>query len=313
VSLPALPSRRYFLARRYLLALALASVAPLSATPAGPASASVKAALARLEKKSGGRLGVCILNTETRLRIGHRMQERFSLCSTFKLLLAGLILREIDTGRLKAETPIRFADANLKMAWPDTVARLDDGVMTILALARTSQTSSDNAAANILLDLIGGPAGFTRAVRQMGDTVTRLDRYETDLNLVLPGDVRDTTTPAAMAETVARILMGNVLTPASRTTLINWMVETKTGLKRLRAGLPPTWRAGDKTGTGIADAAWGMVNKYNDVAIVFPPRAAPVIIATYFDADAHYDDMRDLDQAVLATVGKIATKWIHPE
>lgn len=129
----------------------------------------------------------------------------------------------------------------------------------------------------MLLRRVGGPAGFTAFLRRQGDAVTRLDRYEEELNSNLPGDPRDTTSPAAMAALLRRLLAGDVLTPASRARLTGWMQSSTTGLARLRAGLPPAWRTGDKTGTGARGAA-------NVVAITWPPQRPPIIVASYLDA-----------------------------
>jgi beta-lactamase class A len=131
---------------------------------------------------------------------------------------------------------------------------------------------------------VGGPPGFTEFLRQCGDTVTRLDRKEPELNTNLPGDERDTTTPRAMAHTMQTILLGDdVLSAASRERLIGWMKQATTGLARLRAGLPEDWIAGDKTGTGANGAA-------NDVAIAWPPGRKPILIASYLSASGASSD-----------------------
>jgi beta-lactamase class A len=133
---------------------------------------------------------------------------------------------------------------------------------------------SDNGAANLMLAAIGGPAALTRFLRQTGDTVTRLDRTEPSLNEATPGDPRDTTTPLAMLGSAERLWLGPVLAPAGRAQLTTWAIECRTGLERLRAGLPKGWRAGDKTGTGDRGT-------YNDVAIFWPPGRKPVLITSY--------------------------------
>jgi beta-lactamase class A len=262
--------------------------------------------LKTLEAKAGGRLGVCILDTRTGGHVGHRMDERFAMCSTFKLPLAAIVMREADLGRLRLTDTIRFSQKDTVPFAPVTGAHLERGEMTIGALAEAAQVTSDNVAANLLVRHLGGPAAFTRVLRSVGDRTTRLDRFEPALNLVLPGEVHDTTTPRAMAATVSKFLAGDLLTEASRERLIEWMVATRTGDKRIRAGLPGTWRAGDKTGTALAD---GMTDKYNDVAIAWPPGKAPIVVAAYFDTDTRSTEMRDEDQAVLADVGRIAAAW----
>ena len=176
--------------------------------------------------------------------------------------------------------------------------------MSMLAMAEAIQKTSDNTAANLLIREFGGPEAVTQIFRSWGDGVTRLDRYEPTMNNVPPGEVRDTTTPRAFAQTMARLLStDSILQSASRETLIEWMIDTKTGSERIRAGLPHLWRAGDKTGTG-----WGSTynNKTNDVAIFWLPARPPVIVTAYYEADGKYDEVRDADQAVLAEVGRIA-------
>jgi beta-lactamase class A len=174
--------------------------------------------------------------------------------------------------------------------------------MSIGALAEAAQKTSDGTAANLLVAHLGGPARFTQLLRDLGDSHTRLDRYEPELNRTSPGNVRDTTTPRAMAGTVQRLLVGDALSRASRETLIQWMIETKTGLRRIRAGLPEGWRAGDKTGTGHFP---GIANKHNDVAIIWPPKRPPVIMAAYFEAKDYFDPLRPEDETVLADAARV--------
>jgi beta-lactamase class A len=294
------------LSRRTLLAV----VAAAAAAPAAHATTTVITDLPHpftpLEAKSGGRLGVCVLNTATGKVYGNREHERFAMCSTFKLPLAAAILREADRGKLKLDATVPVSKADLVPHAPVVEANLAKGSMTIRALTEAAQKQSDNAAANLLLKQIGGPAGFTQFFRDLSDQVTRSDRLEPEMNRWKPGDDRDTTTPAAMAATVAKILTGDILTPASRDLLIQWMIDTKTGLKRIRAGLPQDWRAGDKTGTGYDD----ICGKVNDIAIAWPPGKPPLIVTGYFNTAGPADDVRDEDQAILAEVGRIAASRI---
>jgi beta-lactamase class A len=297
----------HHLSRRTLLATAAAAAAIMPVAASVPPSASELAtgALAALERKSGGRLGVCILNTATNARVGHRVDERFAMCSTFKLPLAAAILREVDKGKLSLDATVPVSKTDLVPHAPAVEANLAKGKMTLRALAEAAQKQSDNAAANLLLKQIGGPAGFTQFFRDIGDQVTRSDRFEPDMNRWTPGDDRDTTTPAATAATAAKILTGDILAPASRDLLIQWMIDTQTGLKRIRAGLPKNWRVGDKTGTGYDDVC----GKVNDVAIAWPPGKPPLIVTAYFNTAGPADDVRDEDQAILAEVGRIAVAW----
>ncbi|MDZ4776746.1 MAG: class A beta-lactamase [Alphaproteobacteria bacterium] len=267
-----------------------------------------------LEKKAGGRLGVFILDTATGLAQTHRGKEPFGMCSTFKLPLAGVVLREADAGRLDLAERLTYTQADMVNYAPVTSRNLAQGWMTVEALAEAAQKTSDNVAANLLLKRLGGPEGFTAKVREIYAHGFRLDRYETQMNFVPAGEVRDTATPEGMGLIVSNLLApeeGSTrgLAPASRDKLSQWMVDTTTGAKRIRAGLPPEWRAGDKTGT--ADAT-GMPNKVNDVAAIWPtPGGDPVIVVSFYEAPGEFDGTRDQDQAVLAEVGKLAAIWIR--
>jgi beta-lactamase class A len=283
-------------------------------TAMGAMTAAVKAARHRpdVSDRLGGleagqaRLGVCLLNTQTGEMTGHRTEEFFALCSTFKLAMVAAYLREADRGRIDLGEVLAYSQADLLPWAPVTRENLGRGGMRIEDLMRAAQTISDGTAANLLVRRLGGPAGVTDKFREMGDTVTRLDRYEPDLGLVLSADLRDTTSPVAMAQLVRRFTTGDLLRTESRDRLVEWMRETGTGAHRLRAGLPADWCPGNKTGTGRTQ---GTTNKCNDVAIAFPPGRAPIIIAAYFDSGEYTDRVERRHEAVLAEVGKIAAEW----
>jgi beta-lactamase class A len=234
------------------------------------------------------------------------MEEHFAMCSTFKLALVAACLRESDQGRLDLAEILPYSEADLLPWAPVTGRNLASGGMSIGALAQAAQEQSDGVAANLLVRRLGGPAGVTAKLREMGDTVTRLDRYEPDLGLVLSADLRDTTSPLVMAQLVRRITTGDLLKIDSREQLLLWMQNTGTGPNRLRAGLPSAWRTGNKTGTGRTE---GTTNKCNDVAITFPPGMPPIVIAAYFDSGEYTAQIERRHEDVLAEVGRIAAQW----
>jgi len=231
------------------------------------------AAFARIEKDSGGRLGVAVLDTQTGLQSGHREDERFPMCSTFKLLAAAAILRRVDEGSEHLDRRIRFEPKDLVTYSPVTEKHTADG-MTLAELCDAAVTLSDNTAGNLLLAALGGPGGITAFARSLGDMVTRLDRIEPELNEARPGDPRDTTSPAAMTANLRALLIGDALSAPSRAQLTVWLVANKTGDTRLRARLPAGWRVGDKTGTGGNGSN-------NDVGVLWSPGRAPILVSAY--------------------------------
>src|SRR6185437_9834074 len=254
--------------------------------------------LAAIEARLGGRLGVAALDTQAGQRVEHRASERFPMCSTFKFLLVSAILSRVDAKQEKLDRFIHYTRTDLLDYAPITKAHVQEGGMTISALSAAAIEYSDNTAANLLLDVLGGPAAVTHYARTLGDSVTRLDRNEPTLNTAIPGDLRDTTTPSAMLTDIREILLeGQTLSSESRKQLEVWMIADTTGLTSLRAGLPSAWRVGDKTGSGKNGAT-------NDIAICWPPNRAPILITAYFVGSSASDADR---YAALAEVGRIVT------
>lgn len=251
-----------------------AAVAALLATGASPSARAAPApSWAALEARTGGRLGVAVLQVNGDLD-GQRLDERFPMCSTFKWLAAACVLRRVDAGQERLDRRIRFGRQALLPHSPVTSQYVGAPGMTVGELCDAAIRTSDNAAANLLLASLGGPAALTAYARKLGDRVTRLDRREPALNEARPGDPRDTTTPRAMAGLLHATLLGNALSPASREQLARWLQACETNGNRLRAGLPRGWRMGSKTGTGGHGAT-------HDVGIFWPPGRAPVIVAAY--------------------------------
>jgi beta-lactamase class A len=281
-------TRRALLTRRTLLTGSLCALAvpvlggcasriaglPAAATPSGmPPPTGAQRELAELESRFGGRLGVYGWDTGSGARLGHRADERFALCSTFKVLAAAAIVRLRSTRPGLLEQRVHYARGQLVAGSPVTEAHLTDG-MTVAELCAAAITHSDNTAANQLLGILGGPSQVTAFARALGDQITRLDRTEPELNVVPPGDPRDTSTPAQMATTLHSLVLGDALDPVGRDLLTGWLVANTTGGARIRAGLPAGWRVGDKTGTGPAGEA-------NDLAVAWPPNRQPLVISVY--------------------------------
>jgi beta-lactamase class A len=257
--------------------------------------------LATIERESGGRLGVAVLDTLTGARSGHRSDERFPMCSTFKLMASAAVLSRVDAGQERLDRRIRFEAADLMTYSPVTKDRVGGDGMALSELCEAAMTWSDNTAANLILASLGGPAGVTDFARSIGDTATRLDRIEPDLNEAVPGDPRDTTTPAAMVASIRALVVGTALSAASRDRLTRWLVANKTGDARLRAGLPTGWRVGDKTGSGERGTA-------NDVGVAWPPNRAPVIVSVYLTETSGTGGQRD---ATIAAVGRAVAEALE--
>lgn len=250
----------------------------------------------QIEQRAQGRLGVAMLDTGSGLALGWRQDERFAMCSTFKLPLAAWMLALVDQGRERLDARVQYAASEVVEYSPVSGSKAGaEGGVTVAELCSATVSLSDNTAANVLLARHGGPAALTAWLRSVGDFTTRLDRNEPTLNEAALGDDRDTTTPLAMRQTMQQLVLGHALTPASRATLQRWLVETRTGDRRLRAGVPG-WRVGDKTGTA------GSSGTANDIGVLWPPAGgAPVLVTCYLTRSAVPPEQRD---AAIADVAR---------
>jgi beta-lactamase class A len=275
-------SRRELIAGSLIVAPALLSLR----TAADESGRELQLAAERLEQRHGGRLGVAVLDTAKPVPFAHRGDERFALCSTHKCLAAAFVLARVDAKEESLSRRIVYAKENLVPYSPITEKYAGGDGLTVGELCEAAMTLSDNTAANLLLDSFGGPAKLTAYLRSLGDGITRLDRREPELNEAKPGDPRDTTTPVAMLETLHKIVLGAALSASSRDQLTAWLIANKTGDKRLRAGVPKSWRVGDKTGSGANNAT-------NDVAVIWPPGRGPITATAYYAEARASDDERN--------------------
>lgn len=269
--------------RRAVLALGTGTVlfGGLATAAGGPAHAADPAAavtrrLRELEREHSARLGVFARHTGTGRTVVYRADERFPMCSVFKGLAAAAVLRDLDEGGAFLAQRIRYTQEYVTASGygpetgkPENVAN----GMTVGALCSASVSLSDNAAANLLLEELGGPTAITRFSRSLGDRTTRLDRWEPALNSAEPGRVTDTTSPRAIGRTYARLLLGDALAPGDREMLTGWLIANTTNTERFKAGLPADWILADKTGGGHE---YGVAN---DVGVVWPPDGAPIVMA----------------------------------
>ncbi|QNT97506.1 beta-lactamase [Streptomyces griseofuscus] len=295
------------LARRGLLkagialtsAAAVASTGRAAAAPAAPASG----AFADLERRYGARLGVYARNVRTGQVLAHRAGERFAMCSVFKAFAAAAVLRD-EARCAPMEKVIHYPPHDLLPNSP----RTEENQATGMAMAEVCAAAiqySDNAAGNLLLRQLAGPAGLTRFFRSLGDEVSRLDRWEPELNTAIPGDPRDTTSPEALARSIERLALGRALAAPDRERFVTWLKGNTTSGARFRAGLPGGWTIADKTGTGDYASA-------NDIGVAWTTRRTPVVLAVLSTKEGKDDKDAPVDEALIAEAARIAARTVAP-
>ncbi|MFH9404206.1 class A beta-lactamase [Streptomyces sp. NPDC017638] len=298
-----LPRRRLLRAGLALTGAAVAAPAVSATTASAAPDSATRAAqaeLAELERRYGARLGVHARNVRTGRTVSHRARERFAMCSTFKAFAAAAVLRD-HGDRAPLDRVVYYPPRDILPNSPRTEENLATG-MTVAALCAAAIQYSDNAAGNLLLREVGGPAGLTRFFRSLGDQVSRLDRWEPELNTALPGDLRDTTTPEAIAGSLARLTLGRALAAADRERLVGWLKGNTTSTDRFRKGLPAAWVVADKTGTGDYATA-------NDIGVAWTTRGTPVVLAVLSDKSA---PNAPVDQALIADAAAVVARVLAP-
>lgn len=298
--------------RKFMLSSSLLLLGGCMAKPNASGDAAGKQALddvpqiAEVEKRIGGRLGVALVDGDGALIMSHRGGERFAMCSTFKAALASVLFAAHHAGTVDMFAKFALTPADRVPYMPFVEEKLAaKEPVSLHQLAAAAVMTSDNAAANLILNAVGGPQAFTDFVRTQGDTITRLDRMEPELNENAPGDPRDTTTPEAMAKLMHKLMIEDASLDIDKVTLQKWMKDSKTGATRIRAGLPKGWPVGDKTGTAPGGIA------VNDIAIIWPSTAEyaakPVILTIYTDRPKA--SIKEVD-AAMAYIARLATQMI---
>jgi beta-lactamase class A len=286
---------------KFLTLLLTALFVPLVAAKTDESRGDITA-FADLEKQhAGGRIGVVAIDSSTNRRVDYRSDERFIMCSTFKVLAAAAVLKRVDENKEKLDRFVRYGEAQLLSYAPVTREHVKEGGMTLEALCAAAVEQSDNTAANLVLEAIGGPEKWTEFARSLDDKSSRLDHNEPDLNIARPGKEDDTTTPAAMCADLQRLFTSDVLSVASGAKLESWMQQNQTGLNMIRASVAADWKAGDKTGRSGDGAT-------NDIAVLRPRGGGPIFLTIYTVDPAESQDARDQLVADVAKAAIVALK-----
>lgn len=249
-----------------------------------------------IEHDLDARVGIALFNTENDQQWLYRSNERFPFTSTFKALACAAVLKQVDDNKEVLDRIIPIQESDLVTYSPVTENHINKNDMTIGDLCDAMTSMSDNTAANLILNVLDGPSGLTNFLRSIGDPISRLDRYETELNEATPGDERDTTTPYAIAVNIKNLILGDVLSPSSRMQLKDWLVNNKVGDDLIRAGVPSDWVVADRTGAG----GYG---SRGIIATIWPPNRAPLVVAIFItETEASFDERNNAIAEIAKTI-----------
>lgn len=266
---------------------------------------SIQEKLAQLESSFAGRIGVYAINTANNAQIQYRADERFPFCSTSKVMTVAAILKQSEKQTNLLQKSIKYSQQDVDKSGyaPISKNHVQEG-MNVNDLCQAALDYSDNTAMNLLIKTLGGPWGVTSYARSIHDSKFSLNRWEPELNTAIPGDIRDTTTPSAMANSLKQLVLGNALEPSQRQQLVTWMKNNTTGNLRIRAGVPKEWVVADKTGSG----AYGTTN---DIGVVWPTGCAPIILVVYFTG--YQKDAAPRDAVIAAATKILINDFAHSD
>jgi beta-lactamase class A len=283
--------------KSFKLGMFLILAFPLVATAGFDKNTNIK--LEKIESHYHGRLGISAINTKTGETINYRGNERFPMCSTWKLIVVSAVLHKSMSKPNYLEKIIHYKNSDIVSGYsPYTKKNLKTG-MTIIELCKAA-IFSDNTAANLLAKEIGGVQGLNRFSRSIDDKKFRLSRLEPYLNTAYPHDSRDTTTPKAMSKSIVELIFGNTLGKIQKKLLTTWLKDNPTGSHRISSGIPSNWVSGDKTGT----CSYGTTN---DIGIIYPSGSKPIILSVYFTQKNKNDTPKD---SIIKKVTKLIVKDI---
>jgi len=256
----------------------------------------------RIASEIEARVGFSAYDLESGQRWKYQADERFAMSSTFKTLACAALLHRVDAGQENLERAVSFSESDLVTYSPITEKYAGGQTMTLSDLCEAALTMSDNTAANLILRSLGGPEKVTSFARSLGDDVTRLDRWETELNEAVPGDNRDTTTPNAMVKNLQSLLLGDALSGKSREQLHDWLKRNQVADGLFRAVVPEGWIVADRTGAG------GFGSR-SITAIIWPPERQPIVVALYLtQTEASFSErneaIAEIGEAIVLAVGQ---------
>ncbi|GCA99175.1 beta-lactamase [Mycolicibacterium sp. NCC-Tsukiji] len=268
-----------------------------------PTKADEPTNFADLEDRYQALIGVYAVDLESSATVEHRADERFAMCSTFKAYAAARILQMATAGKANLDAMVPITAGDIVVNSP-VLSEAVGARMALREICAAALSQSDNAAGNIMLRTIGGPSALTDFARSIGDSQTRLDRWEPALNEAAPGDLRDTTTPRALCGGYRAILAGDALSGAAQFQLRRWMEETATSTRRFRAGLPEGWTSADKTGGGDYGST-------NDAGMLIGPKRERVMLTVLVRTRTVRRDAGPFNEAIAESVRSVLARLGH--
>lgn len=271
----------------------------------------LKQEVARLEKLSGGTVGLGVIHLESGTRLMYNNDQHFPMASSYKVPIAVQLLKKVEAGQLRLDSMVLLTEKDIHPG-SGTISKLldDPGVaLSALNLMELMLLISDNSATDLCMRLAGGPDAINNMMKKNGIKGISVDRptvalicnwlgidLAADENMSMAefgkalekvseeqrekaakafdNDLRDQSTPEGMAGLLQKIWHGELLNKEHTALLLDIMYRCETGTGRIKGILPPGTQVAHKTGT--------IGGTTNDVGIIDLPGEAGHVIAVVF-------------------------------
>ena len=250
-------------------------------------------------------IGVALYNFETgdTLTVGN--EKGYPMQSVYKFHLALAVLNLADKGILPLDDNVPVSAADVK---PDTWSTLKqkypkgNPAVPIREIFHYTVSQSDNIGCDILFRMAGGPARVNEYIHDLGIRQVQIKTTEEAMRRAWEVQYINWTTPFAAVELLKKFYNGNILSRESHAFLWQQLVETTTGLKRIKGQLPSKTIVAHKTGTSDVNEQ-GVTAATNDIGIVMLPNGQPLGVAV-FVSDSAEDS--ETNEKIIAEVSKMA-------
>jgi len=272
----------------------------------------LRSEIANCASSAQGRVGVMAMLLETGESVSLSGDQRSPMQSVYKFPIGMATLHLVDQGKLSLRQKVKVIKSEYVRSGQHSPIRdkFPQGVtLTIQDLLRYAVSESDGSASDVLLRVAGGPVAVMKYLHQLGIDGVIVADTEKEIGRDVSVQYRNWATPQSAVALLRALHEGKPLSSASRALLLKLMIETPTGMRRLKGLLPAGTIVAHKTGTsGTTD---GMTHATNDIGIVTLPNGQHFAIAVFVsDSKANAETREEL----IAKIARITWDyWSSPQ
>lgn len=247
-----------------------------------------------LEDKKA-KVGVAILDFQDGSITEFNGNDSFPLQSVFKFHIAAKVLDLVDkdSWQLDSSIAIKASEITENIYSP---LREEHGIkdmnMRLDSLIYYMVSMSDNVSCDVLLRRIGGPEAVNSYFKEVGISGTQIQINEEEMQKEWEPQFKNVATPLSVLQTLHKFYLREYLSGTSHDFLWAMMENSKTGAKRIKAGVPKGSSVVHKTGSGGRNDK-GISSATNDAAIITLPNGNKYILVVFVGESSETDEVNE--------------------